>query len=126
MRNKRYRCARGSAGLKTGRSFQERGPDDWLADDDALGVGDTDLGAELHVAAEDELAERVLRQPRLDRAFAGWRELRPEARQRVALLLVVIRDVDDEGRRVAVVDEVVADPVRTPGVVARFVAAQLA
>src|SRR5262249_47411057 len=47
--------------------------------------------------------------------LAGRSELTAIAIERVALALIVRGDVDDERRRGAVVDEVVADPVGTPG-----------
>ena len=99
-----------------GASFSSPGPDDRLADDDALGERDAGKRAELRVAALDELSERRRGQPRRDRAVGRGAELAAIAVERVALALVVLRDVDDERRGRAVVDEVVADPVRPPGV----------
>ena len=49
-----------------------------------------------------------------DRAVVVRRELAAIAVERLALALVVRRHVDDERRRRAVVDEVVADPVGPP------------
>ena len=73
-----------------------------------------------------ELPERRRRQSRRDRALVGGRELAAVAVERLALALVVRRDVDDERRRRAVVDEVVADPVGPPRLRVGLVAAQAA
>src|SRR5262245_8850134 len=89
-----------------------------LADHEALGVGDTGERAELRVAALDEPREDRRGQAGRGRAVAGGRELRAMARERLLLQLVHRADVDDERRRRAVVDEVVADPLGLPRLLA--------
>ena len=89
--------------------------------------GDAGEGAELRVAALDELLEERRRQPRRDRAALPRRvNWLPWQRERVALRLVVLGHVDDERRRRRVVDEVVADPLGPPRHRGRLVAAQAA
>src|SRR5262245_9205841 len=81
-----------------------------LADDDGFGERDAGERAELGVAALDELTEGRMGETGGDRAVgvARRRELTAVAVERVALALIVRGNVDDERRRGAVVDEVVA------------------
>ena len=88
-------------------------PHDRLAHDDALGPGHAGLRAELRVAALDQLPEQRRIQTRADGIWSRL-ELAGVAVERLALPLVVVGDVDDERRRDAVVDEVVADPLGLP------------
>jgi predicted permease len=97
---------------------------DRIADDEPFREPHTSQRTKLRIAALDELQEEGRRQTRgHGTAFPG-RELRRVARQRVTLPLIVLRDVDDEGGRHRVVDEVVTDPVRLPGLATRVVSAQ--
>ena len=109
-----------------GACFSSPGRTDRLAHDEAFREGHAGQGAELGVAALDQLSERGGRQPRGHRLVLGGRELAAVTGQRLPLALVVGRHVDDEGRRGAVVDEVVAQPVGPPRRVGRLVAPQAA
>ena len=71
------------------------------------------------VTALDHLQEARRGQARLDAGRFARHELRAVALERVALALVLRRDVDGKGHRRRVVDEVVADPFRLPRVPVR-------
>ncbi len=108
----------------TGHRTQEAGPHHRLADDEALGPRDARERAELRVAALDQLAE--LRRVQSSGHRVGAPELRRVARQRGPLRFIVRRDVHDERRLRAVVDEIVANPFRPPRLARRRVSPEAA
>ena len=106
------------------RVLEQIGVDERAAHDDTLGKSHTGLGTKLGVAALNELQEQRRRQSCRDGTIRMRRELRPVARQRIAFPLVVLRNVHNKRRRRRIVDEVLADPFRSPRLCPRVVATQ--
>src|SRR5260221_9621057 len=92
----RSRGSFAQAHSRSWRVLQQTGSPDRFADDDPLGPGDAGQRAELRVAALDQLPERRRAQARGDGAPALGLKLGAVTRQRLALPLVMRRDVDDE------------------------------
>src|SRR5262245_58100214 len=95
-------------------ALQEPVPNNGLTNHDTFCERHSGERAELRVATLDELPERRRRQTCRHRRTAGGRELAAITVERVALALIVGRDVDDERRCGPVVDEVVTGPLGPP------------
>ena len=72
---------------------------DRLADDEAFGEGHAGARAELRVAAFDQLAERAAVSRVRDGVRCRGANWLAMAGERLALAIVVRRDIDDERRR---------------------------
>src|SRR6266496_4123294 len=104
--------------------LQQCAPQKRSLDNNALGKPDAGKRAELRVAALNELSKRRRRQSRRHRLVSVGDELAGVTGERLSLAPVVFGDIDHEGRRRAIIDEVVADPVCVPRCVGGLVAAE--